>query len=121
MGYNKSMSAKSYNVKYTDNSRLPAVVSAYQMITEALKALAIVKNCEVVLNRFYYHDNDAYLFNFSVFLKGKECKYLITCPVADFDNWTIRSNKWNSQRESIDTHRLSFGNFIRTTDHDKKR
>lgn len=109
-----------YTIQYKDDSRLPAIVSAYDLIREALRGLSIVKDCPVTLNRFYL-DNEFYMFNFSVVLKGKECKYLISCPVNELGNWTIRSSKWNGQREPITTHSLSFGQFIRATDHVEKK
>ena len=104
---------------FKDNSRLPAIVSAYELIMHALRGLAVVKNCTVTLNRFYL-ENEFYHFNFSVFLKGKECKYLITCT-NNYDEWSIRSSKWNGQREPIDTTSLSFGKFIRKDDHKDKK
>lgn len=106
--------------KYKDDSRLPAIVSAYEMVRQALLGLAIVKNAPVTLNRFYM-DNEFFMFNFSVVLKGKECKYLVSCPANEYGNWTIRSSKWGVQREPIDTTGLSFGHFIRPTDHVEKK
>lgn len=107
--------------QFKDNSKLPDIVSAHQLIKGALTGLAIVKKgSEVTLNRFYL-DNEFFMFNFSVKMKGVECKYLISCPANQYGNWTIRSNKWNGQREPIDTTGLSFGHFIRPTDHVKKK
>ncbi|BBA65231.1 predicted ORF [Xanthomonas phage XacN1] len=113
-----------YTVQYADKSRLPTLVAAYQLVDQALKGLAITKDCAVTLNRFYY-DNEFFLFNFSVTLKGtKPCMYLLSIPndsAMGMMGWTIRSNKWNGQREPIDSPALSFGHFIRKTDHDKNK
>lgn len=102
------------HVQYSDQSHLPALVTAYQMVDDSLKGLAIVKNCRVVLNRFYY-DNNFFMFNFSVFLKGKECKYLLSFPCTG-GKILIRSSKWNGNSEIVDTTDISFGKFIRTGD-----
>lgn len=107
---------KPYKVSYEDNSRLPAIVSVYNSITECLNALAIVLNTKVTLNRFYL-DNEFAKFNFSVIKSGKEAKYLVTCS-TDTGEWTIRSNKWvDAKNHPINTTSLSFGHFIRKTDH----
>lgn len=119
MGYNKSMT---YTVQYSDESRMTALITAYNEVTEALKGLAVVKDCAVKLNR-YYIDHEYFMFNFSVTLKGKkECRYLVSIPKDGKTGWNIRSNKWiTNHREPIDTTGLSFGHFIRKTDHDKKK
>jgi len=109
---------KTNQASFKDNSRLPAIVSAYELVMHSLRGLAVAKNCAVTLNRFYL-ENEFYHFNFSVFLKGKECKYLITCT-NNYDEWTIRSSKWNGGREPITTTGLIFGHFIRKDDHNGK-
>ena len=121
MGYNKPM--KNFTVQFEDKSRVPTLVSVCQHVDQALKGLAITKDCAVSLNRFYY-DNEFFLFNFSVKVKGKqrpkECMYLLSVPhdsAMGLMGWMIRSNKWGSAREPIDSAGLSFGHFIRKTDH----